>query len=107
MNIKIKRVYEQPDKEDGLRILVDRLWPRGLTKEKANTLAKSGVTTGVGPDELFDWSCSEPWYHAASSSSASPFCLGWMSIRRQTCSTSSEQVIASGFSGTNFMIRAM
>ena len=35
MNIKIKRVYEQPDKDDGLRILVDRLWPRGLTKEKA------------------------------------------------------------------------
>ena len=36
MNIKIKRVYEQPDKEDGERILVDRLWPRGLTKEKAS-----------------------------------------------------------------------
>ncbi len=35
MKIKIKRVYEQPDKEDGTRILVDRLWPRGLTKEKA------------------------------------------------------------------------
>jgi uncharacterized protein YeaO (DUF488 family) len=35
MNIKIKRVYEKPDKEDGMRILVDRLWPRGLTKEKA------------------------------------------------------------------------
>ena len=35
MNIKIKRVYEQPDKDDGVRILVDRLWPRGLTKEKA------------------------------------------------------------------------
>ena len=35
MNIKIKRVYEQPDKNDGERILVDRLWPRGLTKEKA------------------------------------------------------------------------
>ena len=35
MNIKIKRVYEQPNKEDGERILVDRLWPRGLTKEKA------------------------------------------------------------------------
>jgi uncharacterized protein YeaO (DUF488 family) len=34
--IKIKRAYEKPDKEDGLRILVDRLWPRGLTKEKAN-----------------------------------------------------------------------
>jgi hypothetical protein len=36
MNIKIKRVYERPDKEDGTRILVDRLWPRGLTKAKAS-----------------------------------------------------------------------
>lgn len=33
--IKIKRVYEQPTKDDGFRILVDRLWARGLTKEKA------------------------------------------------------------------------
>ena len=36
MNIKMKRVYEKPDQEDGRRILVDRLWPRGLTKEKAS-----------------------------------------------------------------------
>jgi len=36
MNIKLKRVYEKPDKDDGFRILVDRLWPRGLTKEKAS-----------------------------------------------------------------------
>ncbi|HUZ58517.1 MAG TPA: DUF488 domain-containing protein [Hanamia sp.] len=35
MNIKLKRVYEMPEKKDGFRILVDRLWPRGLTKEKA------------------------------------------------------------------------
>jgi uncharacterized protein YeaO (DUF488 family) len=35
MNIRIKRVYEEPNGEDGTRILVDRLWPRGLTKEKA------------------------------------------------------------------------
>jgi uncharacterized protein YeaO (DUF488 family) len=34
-NIKIKRAYEKPDAEDGLRILIDRLWPRGLTKDKA------------------------------------------------------------------------
>jgi uncharacterized protein YeaO (DUF488 family) len=34
--IKIKRVYDEPSKDDGYRILVDRLWPRGLTKEKAN-----------------------------------------------------------------------
>ena len=36
MELKIKRVYEKPEKDDGTRILVDRLWPRGLTKEKAN-----------------------------------------------------------------------
>jgi len=35
MNLKIKRVYEKPDAKDGFRILVDRLWPRGMTKEKA------------------------------------------------------------------------
>lgn len=33
--IKIKRVYDEPAKEDGFRILIDRLWPRGFTKEKA------------------------------------------------------------------------
>jgi uncharacterized protein YeaO (DUF488 family) len=32
MKVKIKRVYEEPKKSDGKRILVDRLWPRGLTK---------------------------------------------------------------------------
>jgi len=33
--VKIKRVYDAPDGDDGTRILVDRLWPRGLTKERA------------------------------------------------------------------------
>ena len=35
MHVKIKRVYQQPDDQDGIRILVDRLWPRGLSEEKA------------------------------------------------------------------------
>lgn len=35
MNIKIKRIYDQADSEDGFRILVDRLWPRGLSKKDA------------------------------------------------------------------------
>jgi uncharacterized protein YeaO (DUF488 family) len=35
MTIQIKRAYAAPEKSDGFRILVDRLWPRGLTKEKA------------------------------------------------------------------------
>lgn len=33
--IKVKRIYEEPTSDDGYRILVDRLWPRGLSKEKA------------------------------------------------------------------------
>jgi uncharacterized protein YeaO (DUF488 family) len=33
--IKIKRVYEQPETQDGWRVLVDRLWPRGMKKEAA------------------------------------------------------------------------
>jgi len=33
--IKLKRVYDKPSREDGERILVERLWPRGLTEERA------------------------------------------------------------------------
>ena len=33
--VQLKRVYEKPSRKNGLRILVDRLWPRGLTKERA------------------------------------------------------------------------
>src|SRR5215510_4476240 len=33
--IKLKRVYEEPAQSDGERILVERLWPRGLSKERA------------------------------------------------------------------------
>ena len=35
MNIQIKRVYDTPNESDGIRILVDRIWPRGLSKDKA------------------------------------------------------------------------
>ena len=35
VNVQIKRVYEEPSTSDGKRILIDRLWPRGLTKGKA------------------------------------------------------------------------
>ena len=34
-DIRIKRVYDPPDKDDGVRVLMDRLWPRDLRKEKA------------------------------------------------------------------------
>lgn len=34
-HLRLKRVYEPAAPEDGVRVLIDRLWPRGLTKEKA------------------------------------------------------------------------
>src|SRR5215469_13001008 len=34
--LKIKRIYDSPEKEDGYRVLVDRLWPRGVSKERAH-----------------------------------------------------------------------
>lgn len=56
MKIAIKRVYEEPSGSDGIRVLVDRLWPRGLTKDRA------------GVDEwLRDLAPSNElrkWYHA-------------------------------------------
>lgn len=36
MDIRIKRIYEEPAPEDGYRLLVDRLWPRGVPKQKAS-----------------------------------------------------------------------
>ena len=35
MELKLKRAYDPPSKDDGCRILVDRLWPRGLRKDQA------------------------------------------------------------------------
>jgi uncharacterized protein YeaO (DUF488 family) len=35
MDIRLKRAYEPPSPEDGYRVLVDRLWPRGVSRERA------------------------------------------------------------------------
>lgn len=35
MKINLKRIYEEPSSDDGYRVLVDRIWPRGISKEKA------------------------------------------------------------------------
>src|SRR6516164_8586922 len=56
MTIAIKRVYDPPAGKDGMRVLVDRLWPRGLTKERA---AIDEWLRDLAPsDEL------RLWYHA-------------------------------------------
>lgn len=56
--IKLKRVYEDPSPKDGLRVLVDRLWPRGLTKERA---AVDWWLKDVAPStELRKWFAHDP-----------------------------------------------
>jgi uncharacterized protein YeaO (DUF488 family) len=56
--IRIKRVYEEAAKEDGYRILVDRLWPRGLTKERAKV--DLWVKEIAPSDALRKWFGHEP-----------------------------------------------
>ena len=34
-DVRVRRIYEQPSQQDGTRVLVDRVWPRGLTKSRA------------------------------------------------------------------------
>ncbi len=51
--ILIKRVYDSPSGKDGLRILVDRLWPRGLSKEKAK--ADLWLKEVAPSDSLREW----------------------------------------------------
>ena len=56
--IKLKRVYESPSRQDGLRVLVDRLWPRGLTKQHA---AVDWWAKDVAPStELRKWFGHDP-----------------------------------------------
>lgn len=56
--IKLKRIYERPEVTDGLRILVDRLWPRGVRRSTANV---DIWLKDVGPtDELRKWFAHDP-----------------------------------------------
>jgi uncharacterized protein YeaO (DUF488 family) len=58
MSFKAKRIYEKPEKADGFRILIDRLWPRGLSKEKARV---DEWLKDIAPsDELRKWFSHDP-----------------------------------------------
>lgn len=58
MDLRVKRVYDPPSLEDGLRVLVDRLWPRGLSKEKARV---DWWAKGLAPSEaLRRWFGHDP-----------------------------------------------
>jgi uncharacterized protein YeaO (DUF488 family) len=57
-NLIMKRIYESYDESDGCRILIDRLWPRGISKEGANL---SYWLKDLAPsNELRKWFCHKP-----------------------------------------------
>lgn len=56
--VRVRRVYEEPERSDGTRVLVDRIWPRGLTKAKA---ALDEWCKDVAPStELRKWYSHDP-----------------------------------------------
>jgi uncharacterized protein YeaO (DUF488 family) len=58
MAIKVKRAYEKPSRGDGKRVLVDRLWPRGISKEAAKI--DLWVKEAAPSSELRKWFGHEP-----------------------------------------------
>jgi uncharacterized protein YeaO (DUF488 family) len=56
--IRIKRIYDTPEQKDGFRVLVDRLWPRGLKKERAKV---DMWLKEIAPDEVLrKWFSHDP-----------------------------------------------
>ncbi len=68
MKIAVKRVYEPASKADGLRVLVDRLWPRGLTKGRA------GIDEWIR--ELAPSNELRKWFHSEEAA-------GWDAFRKR------------------------
>lgn len=56
MNVRVKRVYEPVQRNDGMRVLVDRLWPRGLSKADASI--------DLWPKELAPSHELRRWFHS-------------------------------------------
>ncbi|MGY6022906.1 DUF488 domain-containing protein [Streptomyces spinosirectus] len=60
MSVRVRRVYESPEADDGVRVLVDRLWPRGLSKDAAHV--------DEWPKALTPSTDLRRWYHAGEGS---------------------------------------
>jgi uncharacterized protein YeaO (DUF488 family) len=58
MEIRVRRIYEPPARDDGVRVLVDRLWPRGVAKSKAGV--DHWVKAAAPSDELRRWFGHQP-----------------------------------------------
>ncbi|MFI1754024.1 DUF488 domain-containing protein [Streptomyces sp. NPDC020571] len=60
MSVRVRRVYDPPEPDDGVRVLVDRLWPRGVSKDAARVDEwPKGLTLSTG---------LRRWYHAGEGS---------------------------------------
>ena len=58
LSVQVRRAYDAPERNDGTRVLVDRLWPRGLAKAKADI---DEWCREVAPStELRTWWCHDP-----------------------------------------------
>jgi uncharacterized protein YeaO (DUF488 family) len=71
LTIAVKRIYEPPEKADGARFLVDRLWPRGVSKEKAALTAWLKI---LSPTDAM----REEFHHATAHSDAA-----WSAFRKE------------------------
>ncbi|EPD64104.1 DUF488 domain-containing protein [Streptomyces sp. HGB0020] len=60
MSVRVRRVYESPEPDDGVRVLVDRLWPRGISKESAQV--------DEWPKAMTPSTELRRWYHAGEGS---------------------------------------
>jgi uncharacterized protein YeaO (DUF488 family) len=58
MDVRLKRVYDSPSSDDGYRVLVDRLWPRGISRERAHLDAWEKDVALSG--DLRTWFAHEP-----------------------------------------------
>jgi uncharacterized protein YeaO (DUF488 family) len=65
--IRVKRIYAKPTRADGTRVLVDRLWPRGVSKSEAQLHA---WLRDLAPSDTL-----RQWFHAQAA--------GWPAFRRQ------------------------
>lgn len=58
IRLKLKRIYERPEAADGARFLVERLWPRGVSKERAEL--REWLKEAAPSDELRRWYGHDP-----------------------------------------------
>ena len=60
MSVRVRRIYDPPEPDDGVRVLVDRLWPRGVSKEDAHV--------DEWPKAMTPSTELRRWYHAGEGS---------------------------------------